>query len=170
MKKSLALAALLAIGPVSSFGSCNDSKGCTLYIGAGAAIEAVPSTYNASGTGVSLKIGSHLDYILPKLGIEAEYTKSVVAVKQSTSNQITVQTVGAYLTYDITFPRSPIFVRPRFGLVAPNNGDKINSTDLILSAGADAGVALNRHVNTYIGYTNLGETINNYVLGLEYKF
>jgi hypothetical protein len=170
MKKRVAAAALLVIGSVSAFGYCNDSKGCSLYIGAGAAIEAVPSTYDASGTGITLKIGSHLDYILPKLGAEVEYTKSVVAVKQSASNQITVQTVGAYLTYDITFPRSPVFVRPRIGLVAPNNGDKINSTDLILSAGADAGVALNKQVNTYIGYTNLGETINNYVLGLEYKF
>ena len=170
MKKALLLTALMTVGSASAFASCEQTSGCSIYVGAGVGIQAVPSTYNAAGTGLSLKIGSHLDYILPKLGVEAEYTKSIVAVKSSATNQITVQTYGAYFTYDITFTNSPVFVRPRLGFMIPNGADKINSTDFGFSSGADLGVKINKQMNTYVGYTNMGETINNYILGLEYKF
>ena len=169
MKKSLLFAALIT--SAASFGACPQGSSCSsLYVGAGLGIEAVPSTYDASGTGLSLKVGTHLDSFLPKLGAEVEYTKSVVAIKRSSREDVNVQTVAAYLTYDITFPRSPMFVRPRIGFMLPNSGDKINSTDFGLSAGADVGVMLNKHVNAYVGYTNMGETVNDYILGLEYKF
>lgn len=170
MKKILCLSIVVACLGVSSLSAVEQSNTDSLYVGVGIGIEAVPIQYTSSGTGMSLKVGSHLDHLLPKLGAEIEYTKALIEPKSSANKKVDVQTVGAYFTYNINFKNSPVFVRPRLGFMLPNSGDKINSRDFGLSSGADAGLALNKRTNLYLGYTNMGETINNYILGIEYNF
>lgn len=168
MKKIISILVICGFAGVLSLSAAEESSG--VYVGAGANVEAVPDSYNSSGIGMNLKVGAHIDQVLPKLGLEAEYTRSMSEPKNPASQKIKVQTVAAYLTYDICFKNSPMFVRPRVGVMLPNVGDKINSRDFGLSSGADVGVAISRSVSAYFGYTNMGETINNYTLGVEIYF
>ncbi len=142
----------------------------SIYVGAGANIQAVPDSYNNSGVGMSFKLGAHLDELMPNLGAEVEYTQSMSEPKNAASTKVKVKTLAAYMTYDICFKNSPVFVRPRIGFMQPNLDDKINSRDFGLSAGADVGVAITKSISAYVGYTNMGETLNDYTLGVEFYF
>lgn len=170
MKKVIGFGTALVMASALSLSAAQQNDMGSIYVGAGIGIEAVPTQYDSSGTAMSLKIGTKLDYLLSKLGGEIEYTKSIIEPKSSATNKVDVQTVAAYLTYDINFKNSPIFVRPRLGIMLPNSGDKINSRDVGFSSGADLGVSLNKRTDAYLGYTNMGETINNYIVGIEYRF
>ncbi len=170
MKRVLVFTTAFLMASTLSLSAADQTALGSVYVGAGVGIEAVPTQYESSGIAMSLKVGSKLDYLLPKLGGEIEYTKSLIQVKSSVTNKVDVATLGAYFTYEINFKNSPIFVRPRLGIMLPNTGDKINSTDFGLSSGADLGVSLSKRANAYLGYTNMGETINNYILGIEYRF
>jgi hypothetical protein len=170
MKRVIVFTTAFLMASTLSLSAADQSAVGSVYVGAGIGIEAVPTQYQSSGTAMSLKVGSKLDYLLPKLGGEIEYTKSIIQPKSSATHKVDVQTVGAYFTYDINFKNSPIFVRPRLGVMLPNSGDKINSRDFGLSSGADLGVSLNKRTNLYLGYTHMGETINNYIAGFEYRF
>lgn len=168
MKKIISMMIMVGLVGVLSLNAAEKNSG--IYIGAGANVEAVPDTYDNSGIGMSFKIGAHVDQILPKLGIEAEYTKSMSEPKNAALTKIKVETLAAYLTYDICFKNSPVFVRPRLGFMQPNMGDKINSRDFGISSGADVGVAISNNISAYFGYTNMGETVNDYTLGIEFYF
>jgi hypothetical protein len=168
VKKIISILVICGLAGALSLNAAEESSG--LYVGAGLNVEAVPDAYDSSGIGMNLKVGAHIDQVLPKLGVEAEYTRSISEPKNPASKKVEVQTVAAYLTYDICFKNSPMFVRPRLGVMLPNVGDKINSRDFGLSSGADVGVAISRSVSAYFGYTNMGETVNNYTLGVEVYF
>lgn len=167
MKKIAAIVACTGILSISSLYA--DTIPNNLYVGGGFNVDGVPSAYT-TGVGMELKVGAHLDQILPRLGVEAEYTGSLTDPKNPNNHNINIQTLGGYVTYDIYFRNSPIFVRPRFGVVLPNLGDKINSRDARLSAGADVGINISKSVSAYIGYTNISEVIDNYTVGIEYNF
>lgn len=168
MKKFLFIMAIIGFAGISSTLCADEKSG--VYVGIGANVEAVPVGYDSSGIGFSLKLGTHLDEVLPKLGVEAEYTNSLSDPEDRASHKVDIQTLAAYMTYDICFNNSPVFVRPRIGFMVPNVGDKINSRDFGLSAGTDVGVAISNNVSVYFGYTNMGETVNDYTLGVEIYF
>ncbi len=170
MKRKIGFANALMMALTLSLSGAEQSALGSVYVGAGVGLEAVPSGYVSSGTAMSLKVGSKLDSFLPQLSGEIEYTKSLIQPKSSPTNKIDVATLGAYFTYDINFKNSPLFVRPRLGILLPNMGNKINSRDLAISAGSDFGVLLSKRTSAYLGYTNMGETINNYIVAFQYRF
>jgi len=140
------------------------------YIGSGVGVLATPKGTDA-GVGIAIKGGLYLDQILDNLGAEMELNFSVKNPEVNAS-KIAIITFGTYLTYDIKFKNSPISVRPKFGFVLPNLGDSnsVNSRNFALSSGIAAVLKIDDDLNVYIDYTNLGESVNNYSAGVEFRF
>jgi len=140
-----------------------------LYFGAGVGFEAMPKDFD-NGMGLSVKGGTALNQVLEYLGAEAELTTSVIPPQYPGGKDINVFTMGAYATYTIVIPDSPISVRPKFGVILPNLGDDINSRDIALSTGIAGVMKVNKQLNAYVEYVNASEWMNNYMVGIEVGF
>lgn len=143
------------------------------YAGGGLALEAVPANANLHmGLGAVVRGGMTLDSVLENFGIEAELTKSVIDPKMDWPTgdvKINVTSMAAYAVYRIPVVKK-LYVKPRFGLILPNLGDEINSRDITFSSGIGAGYTVMDHLDVYVDYTVLGETITNYGAGVEFHF
>lgn len=140
------------------------------YVGTGIGVLATVKDAT-SGLGLALKGGVTLDSVLPNLGAEVEFNKSLVNPEYG-SIQEDVATLAGYFTYNIALGNSPISVRPKFGVILPNLGDaqSVNSRNLGFSTGVAGVLTINKNLNAYLDYTNLGEKINNYSVGVEFHF
>ena len=170
MKKTIMLMASLLLA-TTLYATEKKSELSNVYIGVGLAVEAVPKGADDHGIGLVLRVGAPLPQLLKNLGAEVELTTSLVDPEWG-KKDINIITLAGYVTYDIRFPDSPLFVHPRAGFILPNlgNSDSVNSRDLGISTGLACLVELNEQMNAYIDYTNLGENINNYTAGVELKF
>jgi len=140
------------------------------YAGGGLAFEAVPK-YNNPGLGIVLRGGMTLDSVLENFSVEAEFIKSLLDPKFSSNNiKINVTTLATYAVYRIPIT-DKIYVKPRFGLIFPNLGDDfVNSRDITFSSGIGGGFTIMEHLDVYVDYTVIGESITNYGTGVEYHF
>ena len=170
MKKTVTLLSSLLLAS-ALYGVEKKSEFSNVYVGAGLSVEAVPKGADSHGTGLVLKAGTQLPQLLKHLGAEVELTTSLIDPEWG-NKDINVITLAGYMTYDIRFPSSPVFVRPRAGFILPNlgNSDSVNSRDFGISTGLACLIELNEQMNAYVDYTNLGENINNYTAGVELKF
>jgi hypothetical protein len=150
------------------------------YAGGGLALEAVPKGGDYypgwnMGTGLVLRGGLTLDSVLQNFAVEAELTKSIFDPKVnfkdgSGRDKVNVATLAVYAVYRIPVV-DKLYVKPRFGLILPNLGDDIvNSRDVTFSSGIGAGYTVMDHLDVYIDYTVLGESITNYGAGVEWHF
>ena len=151
------------------------------YAGGGLALEAVPNYGDwKMGLGVVLRGGMTLDSVLENFGAEVELTKSIVDPKVSytgVNDKVNVTTLAAYAVYRIPVTKK-IYVKPRFGIIFPNlggaetsSGDNIvNSRDVTFSSGIGGGFTVMDHLDIYVDYTVLGESVTNYGAGVEYHF
>ena len=143
------------------------------YAGGGLAFEAVPKIDNLKmGLGVVLRGGMTLDSVLEGFATEVELTKSMVDPKYDYgfgTDKINVMTLAAYAVYRIPVT-DKIYVKPRFGVIFPNLGDDTNSRDITFSSGIGGGFTVMDHLDVYVDYTVIGETITNYAAGVEYHF
>ncbi|MEA3373680.1 MAG: outer membrane beta-barrel protein [Campylobacterota bacterium] len=171
MKKIVtAVLTLLLTSSLINAEESNELSG--FYVGAGLAIHAVPNDWDDNGLGLVLKGGAALPQVLNNLGMEVELTTSLSDPETHNGHDVSILTLAGYMTYNIRFPDSHIFVRPRAGFILPNLGDtkSVNSRNFGISTGIAAVVELNKQMNVYGDYTNLGENINNYTVGVELKF
>ena len=154
------------------------------YAGGGVAFEAVPNNSQnwEMGLGIVLRGGMTLDAVLEGFGAEVELTKSVVDPKvdinfDGSRDKVNVTTLATYAVYRIPVT-DIIYVKPRFGIIFPNLGgeeysfgdDVVNSRDVTFSSGIGGGFTVMDHLDVYIDYTVLGESITNYGAGVEYHF
>ena len=173
--------ALLATAVLSS-GAMATEVG--FYAGGGIAFEAVPSNSQdwEMGLGIVLRGGMTLDAVLEGFGAEVELTKSIVDPKAYIGNagrdKINVTTLATYAVYRIPVT-DQIYVKPRFGIIFPNLGGEdyvwsndsvVNSRDVTFSSGIGGGFTVMDHLDVYIDYTVIGESITNYGAGIEYHF
>ena len=155
------------------------------YAGGGFAFEAVPSNSQdwEMGLGIVLRGGMTLDAVLEGFGAEVELTKSFVDPKVDYKgvadghDRVNVTTLATYAVYRIPVV-DKFYVKPRFGIIFPNlggaeywNGDEVvNSRDVTFSSGIGGGFTVMDHMDVYIDYTVIGESITNYGAGVEYHF
>jgi hypothetical protein len=155
------------------------------YAGGGLAFEAVPSNADwEMGLGVVIRGGMTLDAVLENFGAEVELTKSVVDPKvnykdfNNGRDRVNVTTLATYAVYRIPVTEV-IYVKPRFGIIFPNLGgaevegtgdNVVNSRDVTFSSGIGAGFTVMDHLDIYVDYTVIGESITNYGAGVEYHF
>ncbi len=153
------------------------------YAGGGLALEAVPDYGNwEMGLGLVLRGGMTLDSVLENFGAEVELTKSLVDPKvnykgDSSADKVNVTTLAAYAVYRIPVTKK-IYVKPRFGIIFPNLGgaefpsgeNVVNSRDITFSSGIGAGFTVLDHLDIYVDYTVIGESVTNYGAGVEYHF
>ncbi len=155
------------------------------YAGGGVAFEAVPKNSFQDwemGLAVVLRGGMTLDALLEGFGAEVELTKSVVDPKAYIGNsgrdKINVTTIASYAVYRIPVTEQ-IYVKPRFGIIFPNLGGEnyvgssdsvVNSRDVTFSSGIGGGFTVMDHLDVYVDYTVIGESITNYGAGVEYHF
>jgi len=153
------------------------------YGGGGLAFEAVPNYGDwKMGLGVVLRGGMTLDAVLEGFAAEVELTKSVIDPKayigHSSRDNINVTTLATYAVYRIPVVEN-FYVKPRFGVIFPNlggeeyvgtNNSVINSRDITFSSGIGAGYTVMDHMDVYVDYTVIGESITNYGAGVEYHF
>ncbi|MGB6018920.1 MAG: outer membrane beta-barrel protein [Sulfurimonadaceae bacterium] len=152
------------------------------YAGGGLAFEAVPDYGDwKMGLGVVLRGGMTLDAVLENFGAEVELTKSVIdpklTYKSASQDNVNVTTLATYAVYRIPVGNK-FYVKPRFGIIFPNlggeeysNGDNVvNSRDITFSSGIGGGFTVMDHMDVYIDYTVIGESITNYGAGVEYHF
>lgn len=155
------------------------------YAGGGVAFEAVPSSFDwEMGLGLVLRGGMTLDTVLENFGAEVELTKSIVDPKVNYKNyangrdKVNVTTLAAYAVYRIPVTNK-IYVKPRFGIIFPNlggaefegtNDGVVNSRDITFSSGIGGGFTVMDHLDIYVDYTTIGESITNYGAGVEYHF
>lgn len=173
--------ALLATAVLSSGASATEVG---FYAGGGVAFEAVPNNSQdwEMGLGVVLRGGMTLDTVLEGFGAEVELTKSVVDPKAYIGNasrdKINVTTLATYAVYRIPVTNQ-IYVKPRFGIIFPNLGGEdyvgsndavVNSRDVTFSSGIGGGFTVMDHLDVYVDYTVLGESITNYGAGVEFHF
>ena len=171
MKKIVAaLSALLLASTL--FAAEDKSELSGVYVGVGLAVQAVPDKWDENGIGLVVKGGVALPQVLENLGAEVEMTTSLSDPEDRNGHDVSILTLAGYMTYDIHIPDSSFFIRPRAGFILPNLGDSksVNSRNFGLSTGIAGVIALNKQLNAYVDYTNLGENINNYTVGLELKF
>ncbi len=137
------------------------------YIGGGFGFMATPDISGAeNGFGLTLKAGA-TGFVEAMSGVGAliELNKSLTGL-----NDADILTVATYVSYDIKIPNSNFAIRPKFGLILPNAGDKMNSRDMTFSSGIGAKMSLNEQFDVYVDYAVLGEGVTNYSLGAEFKF
>ena len=152
------------------------------YAGGGIAFEAVPKDNWKMGLGLVLRGGMTLDSVLEGFAAELELTKSIVDPKVdfeggSDKDKVNVTTLATYAVYRIPIT-DKIYVKPRFGIIFPNLGgeeywngnDIVNSRDITFSSGIGGGFTVMEHLDVYIDYTVIGESITNYGAGVEYHF
>ena len=162
------------------------SEGLEFYAGGGLAIEAVPNQDGLSmGTALVLRGGMNLNQVLEGFAVEAELSKSVIHPEYSFvgsgSKKINVLTMAGYAVYRIKIMDN-LYVKPRFGLILPNLGDNnkdvygggdngwVNSRDITFSSGIGAGYTVMEHLDVYVDYTVMGESVTNYGAGVEWHF
>jgi hypothetical protein len=137
------------------------------YVGGGFGFMATPDVSGAeNGLGLTLKAGA-TGFIeaMPEAGALIELNKSLTGL-----NDADILTLAAYASYDIVIPNSNFAIRPKFGVILPNAGDKMNSRDITFSSGIGAKMSLNQQFDVYVDYDVLGEGITNYSIGAEFKF
>ncbi|MBU1659832.1 hypothetical protein KKG72_12405 [bacterium] len=141
------------------------------YFGVAIGVMAVPENVDA-GMGLALKGGVDLNNVLQNLGAEVELQKSIIDPEYGRSNDVNIVSLAAYATYDINIPSSKFAIRPRFGIILPNLGDKdsVNSRNYGFSSGLDVSFKVSDELKLYGGYTNLGENVNTYLAGIEIHF
>jgi len=154
------------------------------YAGGGLAFEAVPDYGDwKMGLGVVLRGGMTLDSVLEGFAAEVELTKSVVDPKvnfegNADKDKVNVTTLATYAVYRIPIT-DKIYVKPRFGIIFPNLGGEeyaysndsiVNSRDITFSSGIGGGFTVMEHLDVYVDYTVIGESITNYGAGVEYHF
>ena len=154
------------------------------YAGGGLAFEAVPNNSQdwEMGMGVVLRGGMTLDAVLENFAVEVELTKSLADPKvnykgNESRDKVNVTTLATYAVYRIPVT-DKIYVKPRFGIIFPNlggaeywNGDNVvNSRDVTFSSGIGGGFTVMDHLDVYVDYTVIGESITNYGAGVEYHF
>ena len=118
-----------------------------------------------------MKAGIDLDDVLQNLGAQVEIQKSILNPEYG-NNDNNVLTLAGYAVYNIAIPSTEITVRPRFGIIIPNLGDdnSVNSRNYGLSSGLDVTYNIADNLRVCAGYTNLGESINTYIIGAEFHF
>lgn len=174
--------ALLATAVLSS-GAMATEVG--FYAGGGLALEAVPKNELDWKMGLAAVVrgGMTLDAVLEGFGAEVELTKSIVDPKvdykgpNADRDKVNVTTLATYAVYRIPVT-DIIYVKPRFGIIFPNlggaeyrNGDNVvNSRDVTFSSGIGGGITIMQHLDAYIDYTVIGESITNYGAGVEFHF
>ncbi len=144
------------------------------YAGGGLALEAVPDVKNLKmGVGAVIRGGMTLDSVLENFAVEVELTKSIIDPKFDVTGgdtKFNVTTLGTYAVYRIPVGNK-FYVKPRFGIIFPNLGDDfVNSRDVTFSSGIGGGYTVMDHLDVYIDYTVLGESVTNYGAGVEYHF
>lgn len=151
------------------------------YAGGGLAIEAVPDGGDyypdwKMGTGLVLRGGLTLDSVMQNFAAEVELTKSIIDPKvdfkgfNDGRDNVNVATLAVYAVYRIPVV-DKFYVKPRFGIILPNLGDDVvNSRDVTFSSGIGAGYTVMDHLDVYMDYTVLGESITNYGAGVEWHF
>jgi hypothetical protein len=146
------------------------------YAGGGLALEAVPDYGDwKMGSGLVLRGGLTLDAVLKNFAAEVELTKSIIDPKVDFKNgtgtdNVNVATLAVYAVYRIPIV-DKFYIKPRFGLILPNLGDDVvNSRDVTFSSGIGAGYTIIDHMDIYMDYTVLGESITNYGAGIEWHF
>lgn len=147
------------------------------YAGGGLALEAVPDSGDwKMGAGFVLRGGLTLDAVLKNFAVEAELTKSIIDPKvdfkgvNDGRDNVNVATLAVYAVYRIPIV-DKFYVKPRFGMILPNLGDDVvNSRDVTFSSGIGAGYTIIDHMDVYMDYTVLGESITNYGAGVEWHF
>ncbi|MDA3945725.1 MAG: outer membrane beta-barrel protein [Helicobacteraceae bacterium] len=175
--KALLATAVLSSGVMATEGG--------VYAGGGLAFEAVPNNSQnwEMGMAVVLRGGMTLDAVLENFAVEAELTKSVVDPKvnykgDTSRDKINVTTLATYAVYRIPIT-DKIYVKPRFGIIFPNlggaeydgsNDNVVNSRDVTFSSGIGGGFTVMNHLDVYVDYTVIGESITNYGAGVEYHF
>jgi|GEM_PF-2211397 hypothetical protein len=172
MKKIILALSMLGLLVSSAYAEGKKS----VYMGVGFGVMAVPEESDA-GVGISVKGGMELDNILKNLGMELELQKSIVDPDyhyyyHHNDTNVNILTLAVYATYDIIIPSSAATLRPRFGIILPNLGDtkSVNTRNYGLSSGLDITYKVSQKVKIYTGYTNLGENVNTYLVGMEYHF
>ena len=173
--------ALLATAVLSS-GAMATEVG--FYAGGGLALQAVPNYPDwEMGLGAVVRGGMTLDAVLEGFGAEVELTKSLVDPKANYTvdpgnEKINVTTLASYAVYRIPVT-DIIYVKPRFGIIFPNLGgaeyagsgeNVVNSRDVTFSSGIGGGITIMKHLDAYIDYTVIGESITNYGAGVEFHF
>ena len=154
------------------------------YAGGGVAFEAVPSNSQdwKMGLAAVFRGGMTFDGLLENFAAEVELTKSVIDPEVDYTgtvggDKVNVTTFATYAVYRIPVA-GKFYVKPRFGLIFPNlggaeywNGDSVvNSRDVTFSSGIGGGFSVMEHLDVYIDYTVIGESITNYGAGVEYHF
>lgn len=155
------------------------------YAGGGLAFEAVPNNSQdwEMGLGVVLRGGMTLDAVLENFAVEVELTKSLADPKvhykgDNSRDKVNVTTLATYAVYRIPVT-DKIYVKPRFGIIFPNlggaesewtNDNVVNSRDVTFSSGIGGGFTVMDHLDVYVDYTVIGESITNYGAGVEYHF
>lgn len=174
--------ALLATAVLSS-GAMATEVG--FYAGGGLALEAVPKNELDWKMGLAAVVrgGMTLDAVLEGFGAEVELTKSVIDPKVNYTidpgnEKFNVTTLATYAVYRIPVT-DIIYVKPRFGIIFPNlggaeyagtNDNVVNSRDVTFSSGIGGGITIMQHLDAYIDYTVIGESITNYGAGVEFHF
>lgn len=171
MKKMVALLSAFIVS--TTLLVAKDDMGLSgVYGGVGLAIQAVPDGWDEHGIGLVLKGGMALPRLLDDLGAEVELTTSISDPQYVNGADVSILTLAGYMTYTIEIPGTQFAVRPRAGIILPNLGDSdsVNSRSLGLTTGIAGLITLNEQLDAYVDYTNLGENINNYTVGIELKF
>ncbi len=141
-----------------------------LYAGAALGFMAVPDGAD-TGLGLALKVGTALDDVLENLAAEVEIQKSIINPEYG-SRDVDILTLAGYAVYNIKIPSSEFTVKPKFGVILPNLGDdeSVNSRNYGFSSGLDVVLKISNDMHGYVGYTNLGENVNTYNVGIELHF
>ena len=141
-----------------------------VYVGGALGVMAVPDGADA-GIGLALKAGFGLEGVLQHLAAEVEIQKSIMNPEYG-GVDVDILTLAGYAVYNIAIPSSQITLKPKFGVILPNLGDdeSVNSRNYGFSSGLDVVLKISNEMNGYIGYTNLGENINTYNVGVEFHF
>ncbi len=141
-----------------------------VYVGAGLGMMAVPKDADA-GIGLALKVGFSLQSILKNLAAEVEIQKSLMNPKYG-GKEYDITTFAGYAVYNIDIPSSDFTIKPKFGIILPNLGDEesVNSRNYGFSSGLDVALKISDEMKLYVGYTNLGENVNTYNVGVELHF
>jgi len=166
MKKFM-LVLIVALSIVSGAYAQNKQD---VYVGGALGIMAVPDGADA-GVGLAVKVGFGLESVLEHLAAEVEIQKSIMNPEYGRVD-VDILTLAGYAVYNINIPSSQITLKPKFGIILPNLGDdeSVNSRNYGFSSGLDVVLKISNEMNGYVGYTNLGENVNTYNVGIELHF
>ena len=141
-----------------------------IYFGAGAAVQSLVG--GEDGLATVVKGGAMLDGAAPGLGVEGEFTRSLIDPEAGRGRDVTFTTLGGYLVYAVPFPDRRVSLRARLGLlwkeVEPEGGN--DDTDLEISWGVGGEYRITNELSAFIEHTRIDSSLNQLSGGLMVRF